>query len=79
MTNGARQSTPTVNVLLMLVEHLPKRHRELTDELERVNQREQEIRAELSRLEKHAAVEGIIVGEPDAQPNEATRQAETAA
>lgn len=61
MTNGTRQSQPTVNVLLMLVEHLPKRHRELTDELERLDAREQELRAELSRLEKHAAIEGIAL------------------
>jgi len=68
MTNGTRQSQPTVNVLLMLSEHLPRRHRELKDELVRLDVREQELRAELSRLEKHAAIEGITLTEPDSQP-----------
>ncbi len=52
----------------MLVDHLPNRHRELRDELKRVEQREQDIRAELSRLEKHAAIEGITVGAITAEP-----------
>ena len=59
MTNGKGQTSAPVNVLLMLTDHLPNRHRELRDELKRVEQREQDIRAEISRLEKHAAIEGI--------------------
>lgn len=50
---------PPINVLLLLKEHLPRRWRELKEERERVRHREHEIGLELSRMEKHAAIEGI--------------------
>ena len=59
MTRTEVQPSHTINVLKMLQEHLPGRYRELQVELEKMRKREQEIRDELSRIEKHAAVESI--------------------
>lgn len=61
-------SKPTVNVLLMLGDHLVARHRELREELDRLAEREIKVREELSRLEKHAAIEGISLEEDTPRP-----------
>jgi hypothetical protein len=63
----------TINVLLMLREHLPNRHRELLSEIAANERRTSELRAEVSRIEKHAAVEGISLAHSD----EATKQPES--
>ncbi len=58
MTESHGPSAP-INVILLLKEHLPGRYRELHAELKRLRSREQDIRAELSRMERHAAIEMI--------------------
>lgn len=69
MTNGTRQAAPTVNVLLMLNEHGPKRYQELEEELQKIAQREKVIRDEMDRLERHAAIEGLdLTAKPTEEP-----------
>lgn len=65
-TNGhtAVNGAPPVNVLLMLSEHLPRRHREVLADIAGMERRIGELRAEVSRLEKHAAIEGIDLTPP---------------
>ena len=53
------QSASPVNVLLLMTEHLPHRHREILHEIAKCERRLTELRAEVSRLEKHAAIEAI--------------------
>ena len=53
------QSASPVNVLLLMTEHLPHRHREILHEIAKCEKRLTELRAEVSRLEKHAAIEAI--------------------
>ena len=64
-TNAKAPTSAPVNVLLMLREHCAPRHRELHDELRKLAKREQDVRAEISRIERHAAIEGItLASEP---------------
>ncbi len=68
MSKHPEASAP-INVLLMFREHVIPRYRELQGELVRLAKREQDIRAEISRIERHAAIEGITLAtteEPDA-------------
>lgn len=53
------QSAAPINVLLLMTEHLPHRHREILHEIAKCERRLTELRAEVSRLEKHAAIEAI--------------------
>lgn len=61
MTKSDVAPSNPLNVLLMLKEHLPGRYRELHDELKKLRKREQDIREELSRMERHAAIEAITL------------------
>ena len=65
-TPQPRQASAPVNVLLMLVDNLPHRHREVLADIAKCEKKIAELRAEVSRLEKHAAIEGIALNhEPD--------------
>lgn len=71
------EASAPINVLLMFREHVIPRYKELQGELVKLARREQEVRLEMSKLERHALIEELTITPPESVFIPATPAPET--